>query len=442
VIGPGPASLVVLGVAVVAQAAVPTRRLLIVAAGAAVACVLASTSGTATTASLLAAVPWDVLLILVSLGLLTEVVASTRVFSRLAVGAAGWSRGDPRRLIVLFALVMYVASGFVNNLTALFLVLPVLLKLMSLLGVSQRYASWTLGTLLVACNLGGAATPIGDFPAILLLGAGRMGFEEYLGAAAPPTLVALAALLGIVALVVRPARDTPRDDVAARLSLRLLHDLHRRVRVERGRLLVLCVVGAGMLAAWILLPPAWGVGPELVCWVGAGVALALRPAAGELLLRRRVDVEAALFLLCLFVMVGAVQASGVFDDVARAIEGLDTSKEVRLAAFLATAGVLTGLLSAGPSMAALLPVADRFAATSPPAAVYVGLALAVCAGSSLFLTAATAGPLAQVLTERAGIRDAAGSPVRFGFAQFLPTGLLSFALILGVAIAWALLVGL
>jgi hypothetical protein len=47
--------------------------------------------------------------------------------------------------------------------------------------------------------------------------------------------------------------------------------------------------------------------------------------------------------------------------------------------------------------------------------------------------------MAQALTERAHLRDAAGQPLRFGFAEFLPVGLLSFSIIQTVAIGWALL---
>jgi len=76
----------------------------------------------------------------------------------------------------------------------------------------------------------------------------------------------------------------------------------------------------------------------------------------------------------------------------------------------------------------------------PKTAVYVGLAMGVCAGSSLFLTAATVGPLAQAMTERAGIIASDGRPLRFGFAEFLPIGLLAFAVILTVGIAAALFI--
>jgi Na+/H+ antiporter NhaD/arsenite permease-like protein len=74
----------------------------------------------------------------------------------------------------------------------------------------------------------------------------------------------------------------------------------------------------------------------------------------------------------------------------------------------------------------------------PAHAVYVGLALAVCAGSSLFLTAATAGPLMQSLAERAALRGVNGQPVSFGFSEYLRVGLLGFAVTLAAALIYTL----
>ncbi|NVJ18467.1 SLC13 family permease, partial [Myxococcus sp. AM010] len=160
---------------------------------------------------------------------------------------------------------------------------------------------------------------------------------------------------------------------------------------------------------------------------------------GERIVRTRIDMEAALFLLSLFVMVGAVGRSGLFADAAGWLQALPISPLAQLCVFFVAAGLLTGVFSAGPSMAALLEVAERLAQQHSPETVYIGLALSVCAGSSLFLTAATSGPLAQALTERAALRDPEGNLIRFGFAEFLPAGLLSFAVIQTVAIAWGLL---
>jgi Na+/H+ antiporter NhaD/arsenite permease-like protein len=427
----------ILVAALLLQALAPSMRVLIVTVAAGAACLTATLLGIATTPLLLAEVPWDVLVILVALGLLSRLFAASRLFDRLAVVATRWSRADPAKVTIVFAVAMYFVSGVVNNLTALVLILPVLHVLLKLMGTRQRYVSWTLAVLLVACNLGGAATPIGDFPAILLLGKGRMTFADYLVRAAPATLAALALLLTITHVVVRPARDVPRDPLSARLTRSVMEALHRRVSIDWRIFAPSAAALVVMLGAWLFLPASLSITPELVCWLGAGAALLASRSLGEKLARAGIDAEAVLFLLSLFVMVAAVRRTGVFESVARSLTGLPMPPALQLMVFLGLAGVLTGLFSAGPSMAALLEVADTLTKTLPPETVYVGLALSVCAGSSLFLTAATSGPLAQALTERADLRDLDRQPLSFGFFDFLPAGLLSFALIEGVALAYA-----
>jgi Na+/H+ antiporter NhaD/arsenite permease-like protein len=429
----------VLIAALAGQALWPAARLAIVTGGAGATCLVVSLAGVATTRELMAGVPWDVLVMLIALGLMSEMLVESRLFGWLALASTRRSGADPRRLLLLFCVGMYVVSGLVNNLTAILFVLPILLQLFKLLGVTQRYLSWTLGVLLIACNLGGAATPIGDFPAILLLGSGHMEFTDYLVAAAPPTAVALTILLVIVRFVVRPDRDLDDSPLRRRLSLAVMQALYRRVRLDTRRLIPALIALAAMMIAWVTVPSS-RVGPELICWLGVGAALVSMPGLGERLLRTRIEMDGALFLLSLFVMVGAVSRAGTFAALADWLSALPVSTHVQLVVFLLFAGILTGLFSAGPSMAGLLEVAEVLAARMSPTAVYVGLALSVCAGSSLFLTAATSGPMAQIMVEKAGIEDRRLRPLRFGFFQFAPVGLLGFTVIQAVGLTYALIV--
>ena len=432
--GAGGAAALLLVLAVVAQALWPAWRLQIVLGAAALSCLGAAAGGVAGASDVLAAVPWNVLVILVALGLFTERLAATRVFGIASVVMVRAARARPRALLVLAALGTYGVSSLVNNLTALFVTLPVLLTVFALAGATRRFLSLTLGLMLVACNLGGAATPIGDFPAVLLLGSGAMGFADYLWAALPPTAIAMALLLVLV-LLRRPAQGMPDTPLARRLTLATLAALYRGVRLDR-RLLWPCLAAlALMMTAWMLLPPALGIGPELVAWAGAALVLAVRPDDGERAIKRAVDVEAVLFLLALFVMVAVVRETGLFAQFGQALAALPLPPVGQLLVFIVAAAVLTGLFSAGPSMAALLPVAEQLATRFEPDVVYVGLALAVCAGSSLFLTAATAGPLMQSLVDRAALRGPEGERLQFGFREYLRMGLLGFAVILGVAVA-------
>lgn len=429
---------VLLVATLVLQAAWPRYRLLIVLAGAASSCLATSLLGLGHAAQILSDVPWDVLVILVGLGLVSEVFVESRVFGVLAMRACRWSGADPRKISLLFAIGMYAHGGLVNNLTALLLILPMLLGLYKLVGVTQRYVTWSIGLLLVACNLGGAATPIGDFPAVLLLGQGKMSFAAYLVRALPATLVGLVVIVSLIVYGVRPERGLSKSPVSAAITVDTMSALYRKVRVDRRMLLPAAVALGAMIVAWMTLPADKGWTPELICWLGAGAALLVKPSLGERLIRRKVDVEAVLFLLGLFVMVVAVRRSGVFGSIARGLVALPIPPTAQLVVFVVAAGFLTALFSAGPSMASLLEVADVLARVHPPNTVYVGLALGVCAGSSLFTTAATSGPLAQALTERADLRDSEGRQLRFGFLEFLPVGILSFVVIEAVAIGYCL----
>lgn len=424
----------VLVLALVAQALLPRFRLLIVMSGAALSCAGAAFWGVASVSTIFAGVPWNVLLILVALGLFTERLAATQLFGLASVALVRIARAQPVALLVLSVLGTYFVSSIVNNLTALMVLLPVLLTVFALSGVSQRYAVWALGALLVACNLGGAATPIGDFPAVLLLGRGTMSFERYLVDAAPVTLLGVTILLLGVVIGVRPARDVPVSPLAQRLTLMTLSQLYRGVRLDWALLAPCLAALLGMMIGWLVLPERWGISPEMVAWLGAGVTLLARPGEGEAVLKRSVDVESALFLLALFLMVAVVRETGLFVSVAQMLVKAPVGYEGQVMIFLIAAAVMTGLFSAGPSMAALLEVADALTVNHASDPIYIGLALAVCAGSSLFLTAATAGPLMQTLVERAGLRDLKGNRLSFGFREFLPVGIFGFTSILVLAI--------
>lgn len=424
---------------IVLQALRPERRLLIVLSGAGLACLVSSLAGVTSTARLLAAVPWDVLVLLVALGLLTEVLAASRVFAIFAVRATRVTGARPGVFAAVFSVGMFVVSGLVNNLTALLLVVPVMLIVFRQMGVTQRYLTWCLGVVLVACNLGGAATPIGDFPAVLLLGRGAMTFGAYLEAAYPLTAVALVLMLAAAGALARPAHDVQVSRLSARLTVATVSAMHRGLKVEWRYLGPGLAALVGMLVAWTAIPASSGIGPELIGWVGALAALLASGLAGERFVRGRVDVEATLFLLGLFVMVGAVRETGAFAALADALVALPISPVAQVAVFLVVAAVLTGIFSAGPSMAALLEVASVLAKQHSPDAIYVGLALSVCAGSSLFLTAATAGPLTQALVERAQLKGPSGEPLRFGYFDFVPVGVLGFSIILSVGLVSTLL---
>jgi Na+/H+ antiporter NhaD/arsenite permease-like protein len=111
------------------------------------------------------AVDWATLGLLVGMMLLVGLTERTGVFSYLALLVARLSRGRPLRLLFLLAGTTGVLSAFLDNLTAILLVVPVTLLIARLVGLS----AWPLIIAeILASNIGGTATLIGDPPNIMI----------------------------------------------------------------------------------------------------------------------------------------------------------------------------------------------------------------------------------------------------------------------------------
>jgi Na+/H+ antiporter NhaD/arsenite permease-like protein len=419
---------------IIVQALRPQCRLLAVLVGAAISSVVATSGDVIEMSEVWKEIPWNVIAILVFLGLSTHALLPSNVLGCVAVKACAWSRGREIGLLITFPGIMFLLSGVVNNLTAMLVVMPILLTILKVLGPRQAFVNILLSSLLVSCNIGGCSFPLGDFPAILLLGSGKITLTSYFIRA----WIACAIIFLVVQSVLifchwRKARQHA-SLLEQHLAVETIHYLHRRMNIRWRVFIPIAVAFMGMVIAWIA-----GLAADLVAFVGIAVILTSTGVNGESVIRNGFDAEPVLFLVGLFVMIVIIDATGVLNTITVPIFSLEASPRLMICAFLILAGVLTGVFSAGPSMAALLPLAERMTVSIPSDIVYVSLALSVCAGSSLFLTAATSGPLAQCQVECAAMLDENDKVIQFGFCEFLRYGLISFLIILSGAIFFALL---
>ncbi len=117
------------------------------------------------------------------------------------------------------------------------------------------------------------------------------------------------------------------------------------------------------------------------------------------------------FFVALFVMVGALEATGAIDEVANAIK--DVTNGDRTAELLGTtwiAGIGSGVVDNIPFTTAMIPVVDSLNTTDDDA-YWWALSLGACFGGNMTVIAAAANVAASGLAERAG------RPI--GFLDFL-----------------------
>lgn len=375
----------------------------------------------------------DPVLLVTGIGLVTELLRHGGVFARLARWALRTAGTSPWALYGWLCLLTFGLSLGLNNLATIVVIVPLTLRAAPALRLDP--VPLVIAEV-IASNLGGAATMIGDLPNMIIADQAHLGFGSFLIYLAPVCLVQLVLLL----VVLRPA-DPPPAAVTplfagprsgpSRATARRLDEVLREldaVPVDRAARVRGPLLFAAMLACFFAASLV-GLRLGLVALLFGHVALFAGGVPWRTLVRG-VSFEEPLFFACLFVMAGSVHASGILDGFGGTLAALWQQRPLLAALALGwSAAGLTLFVSAGPAtalIAHLLPASLMSGAQ--PQALWWALSLGVCAGSSGTITGATAGPVAAGLLERHGLR--------LSFNRFARTGLPVTLLFLAVSSAY------
>ena len=136
----------------------------------------------------LAGVDFNVIFLLVGMMIMAGIISETGVFQWFAVRAVQLGRGNPVRIMQLLAIITAVGSALLDNVTTVVLIAPVTLFVASSLGVSP--IPFLIAEVL-ASNIGGAATLIGDPPNIIIGSAAGIDFVTFMVNMMPIVIVVL-----------------------------------------------------------------------------------------------------------------------------------------------------------------------------------------------------------------------------------------------------------
>jgi Na+/H+ antiporter NhaD/arsenite permease-like protein len=101
------------------------------------------------------------------------------------------------------------------------------------LGATQGFVALCFSMVIVACNLGGAATPIGDFPAILLMGTGSISFVRYLILAFPMCILLFGVILVLSLVYYKKRGSEDAAPLERSLALIPMAKLYRNFTIDK-----------------------------------------------------------------------------------------------------------------------------------------------------------------------------------------------------------------
>uniref|UniRef100_UPI000A52760A SLC13 family permease n=1 Tax=Actinoplanes awajinensis TaxID=135946 RepID=UPI000A52760A len=139
-----------------------------------------------------AGIDWNVIFLLLGMMLIVGVLKRTGLFEYVAIWSAKKARGRPFPIMVILLVVTGVVSAALDNVTTVLLVAPVTLLVCERLGVPS--VPFLIAEVL-ASNIGGAATLVGDPPNIIIASRSGLTFNDFLSVMAPFVLVVLIVLV-------------------------------------------------------------------------------------------------------------------------------------------------------------------------------------------------------------------------------------------------------
>jgi Na+/H+ antiporter NhaD/arsenite permease-like protein len=347
--------------------------------------------------------------LLVGMMILVYLTQQTGVYDYVAIRAGQLSGGRSFAVTMSLAAITAILSAFLDNLTTILLIAPITFLLADALDID---AVPLLIIEVMASNIGGTATLIGDPPNIIIAGATGLSFNAFIVNLAPIVIVTFAVVMPLLYLVFRRRLQVDEKNRAAVMGLNAAASIRDAAELRRtGTVLALTVLA-------FFAHQALHVEPATVALTGAAIGL----------LVTRVNLEKALssiewttlfFFIGLFVMVGALEATGAIGHITEAVKDVTGGERTaELLGIVWVAAIGSAVVDNIPFTTAMIPVVKELqesAGATGDDAYWWSLALGACFGGNATMIAAAANVAAAGLAERAG------TPI--GFMTFLRVGL-------------------
>jgi Na+/H+ antiporter NhaD/arsenite permease-like protein len=361
-------------------------------------------------------IDFNVIFLLAGMMILAGIIRKTGVFGWIAVRAARFAGGQPYRILVVLSIITAVASAFLDNVTTVVLVGPITLFLAARMGMNPFPF---LMSEILASNIGGAATLIGDPPNILIGSAAGLDFGQFLIHMAPLSAILMAVYLVAARWLFRGLLTVDPEQAAGLLQL------NEREMITDGGLLRKSLIVLGLTLVGFLLHGPLHLEPATIALAGAIVLMVVARESPEEVLR---DVEwpTLFFFIGLFMLVAGVIEIGVIDAVADVIFSVTGGALASTSLLLLwLSAILSGIIDNIPYTATMIPVVEQLAEGQPNDALWWALAIGADLGGNATIIGASANVILAGMAEREGHRITFGAFLRYGLPVTVGTMLIA-----------------
>lgn len=366
------------------------------------------------------AIDFNTIGLLLGMMIIVAILAETGVFQYIGIKMSKASKGNMWKLLVMMSMFTAVTSMFIDNVTTILLMLPVTISIFRAFRLSP--VPFILAEVL-ASNIGGTATLIGDPPNIMIGSAAGIDFNSFLTHMGPTIGLSLATSLILFRVFFRKELRAVPQNLGEVMSQDEGSFITDRLLLTKSLLVLFSVI------ALFVVHGVLHVEPSIIALGGAGVLLLISKTKPERILHE-VDWTTLVFFACLFITIGVAKESGMIDALARTALGI-TGGNPWSNFFMITwvSAIASAFVDNIPFAATMIPlvqvlnqnpaIASEFSYAISP--LWWALSLGVGLGGNGTLIGSSAGVIAIGLLEKHGYRITFNQFFKIGFPFMLIT---------------------
>jgi Na+/H+ antiporter NhaD/arsenite permease-like protein len=246
-------------------------------------------------------VDWNVIFLLIGMMVIINLMRPTGLFEYIAIRSAKLGRGEPVRIMIIFALITAILSALLDNVTTVLLIAPVTLLIADALQVDPVPF---LIVEAISSNIGGTATLIGDPPNIMIASKAKFTFIDFIVHLTPVVIIIMIVFLVIIKLVFRHRLKT-RDELKTRIL-----GMNENEAIKDAPMLKKCLVVLALVLIGFVLHGMLNYEPATVALFGAGILLLISNTKEPHKILAEVEWPVIFFFIGLFIMVGGLVKVG------------------------------------------------------------------------------------------------------------------------------------
>ncbi len=338
-------------------------------------------------------IDWNVIFLLAGMMIIANVLKETGLFQWIAIQAVRLGKGDPFRVLVILSVITAITSAFLDNVTIVVLIAPVTLFVAATLRVSP--IPYLIAEIL-ASNIGGMATLVGDPPNILIGSAANIDFITFMSNLGPISVIILLVFIGI-------SRFLFIKDLAIHEETEpALSDLDASALITDPALLRKSLIIMTGVILGFLFHGELHLQPATIALTGATILMLWSKTDPHHALRE-IEWTTLFFFFGLFITVEAIVEVGLIEMVADAALRL-TGGDLRLTSMLLIwfSALASGIVDNIPYTATMIPIVKSLGQVMQIEPLWWSLALGACLGGNLTLVGAAANVIVASMAEKSG----------------------------------------